>query len=160
MDPIQEMFAHHDWATRRLLDHCEGLPPQSLHATAPGTYGSIIATLVHLVSADQRYLELLTGEVVEPRLREGMEPFIGVLRAHFVRQSERWRAVLERVDDLDVTLPPRGAWPRMPHAQNLLLVQAINHGDDHRTHVCTILGSLGLPIPDLDGWSYWSANHL
>ncbi|HET9015174.1 MAG TPA: DinB family protein [Thermomicrobiaceae bacterium] len=160
MDPLDELFALHDWATRRLLEHCASLPASALSASAPGTYGSLLATLVHLVSADQRYLELLTGEVVEPRLREGMEPAIPVLEDHFVRQAERWRRVLEKVDLVDVTLPSRGSWPEMPHARNLLIVQALTHGGDHRTHACTILGALGLPVPDLDGWAFWRANHL
>jgi len=160
LNPLEDLFAHHAWATRRLLDHCAGLTPQTLQASAPGTYGSILATLLHLVSADQRYLELLTGEVDEPRVREGMEPTFEVLASHFARQTERWRRVITRVDQIDVTLPARGAWPEMQHAGNLLIVQAINHGNDHRTQVCTILGALGLKVPSLDGWSYWRATQL
>ena len=160
MNPLEELFAHHAWATRQLLDHCAALPKHSLDATVPGTYGPILGTLVHLVSADQRYLELLTGEVVEPRVREGMQPPPEVLTAHFERQAGRWRRALQPLDQIDVTLPARGTWPQMPHAGSLLILQAIHHGNDHRTQVCTILGSLDLPVPDLDGWAYWRATYL
>jgi uncharacterized damage-inducible protein DinB len=40
----------------------------------------------------------------------------------------------------------RGAW--------VLLAQAIEHGNEHRTQVCAILGAHGLPVPDLDVWTY------
>jgi uncharacterized damage-inducible protein DinB len=35
-----------------------------------------------------------------------------------------------------------------------LLIQAINHATEHRTHVSTVLTQLGLEPPDLTGWGY------
>lgn len=160
MDPLREMFRHHAWATLTLIDRCMGLPAEPLHEAVPGTYGSILDTLVHLVGADQRYLERLTGEPSESPLREGEAPTLADLRLRFEAQVRRWEALLDRVADLDVTLPARESWPETPHAQNLLLLQAIHHGNDHRTHVCTALSVLGQEPPDIDGWSYWEATHL
>jgi hypothetical protein len=56
-------------------------------------------------------------------------------------------------------LTARGSWPETRHAQNLFLLQAIHHGNDHRTHICTVLSVLGLEPPDIDGWSYWAATY-
>ena len=159
MDPLRELFHHHAWATLRLIDYCATLPPERLREVAPGTYGPILATLVHLVAADQRYLELLTGELPDPPLREGTEPPFADLRSRFTAQARRWEAVLDRVGELDVTIPARGSRPATPHAEDLLFVQAIHHGNDHRTHVCTTLGAHGLEAPDIDGWAYWSTTH-
>jgi hypothetical protein len=36
----------------------------------------------------------------------------------------------------------------------ILLVQAIHHANDHRTHICTVLGSHGIPLPEMDVWAY------
>ena len=36
----------------------------------------------------------------------------------------------------------------------LLMAQTLNHGNEHRAHICTILGALGLEVPELDGWSW------
>ncbi len=36
----------------------------------------------------------------------------------------------------------------------IILVQAIDHGREHRTHIATILTQLGIEPPDMDGWSY------
>lgn len=157
MDPLRTMFRHHFWATLGLIDHCATLPPEQLQVSVPGTMGTIHATLVHLVAADQRYLERLDGQKADPRVYESQVPAppLADVRAALAAQAERWESVLDRVGDLDVTLPARGDWPETPHAENLLLLQAVHHGNDHRTQICTILGATGLPVPDLDGWSYW-----
>src|SRR5512145_2829604 len=55
-DIVRAMFAHHLWATETLIDHLAGLPAERLDETIPGTYGSMVATLTHLVDADGRYL--------------------------------------------------------------------------------------------------------
>jgi len=60
-----------------------------------------------------------------------------------------------RVGELDVTLHARGDRPELPHATNLLVVQALHHGNDHRTQICTVLSASGYEAPDLDVWSYW-----
>jgi hypothetical protein len=38
--------------------------------------------------------------------------------------------------------------------QSLIVVQAIHHGNDHRTHIYTILGSHGIPFEEIDVWGY------
>lgn len=157
MEPLRELFRHHAWATRALIEHCAGLPPDALQATAPGTAGTIHHTLVHLVAADGRYLRLMSG--VTPAVQESAPPPLDQLQALFAEQVRRWEEVLDRVNDLDVTIPARGDAPATPHARNLLLLQALHHGNDHRTHVCTILGARGLPEADVSGWAYWDAVH-
>ncbi len=51
-----DAMAHHIWATERLIDACEVLTPEQLQTPAPGTYGSVLDTLRHLVSTDGWYL--------------------------------------------------------------------------------------------------------
>jgi uncharacterized damage-inducible protein DinB len=70
------------WATLRLLDACLSLGPEQLETTVPGTYGSILETMRHLVGSDTWYLFRLSDErttlIDEDRmdlqeLREAME---------------------------------------------------------------------------------------
>ena len=156
MEPLRELFRHHAWATLALIDHCAGLPPEALQASVPGTAGTIHHTLVHLVAADGRYQRRFTGEA--PDIQEGMP--LDQLRRHFAEQARRWEQLLDRVDELDVTITAHADWPAAPHARNLLLLQALHHGNDHRTHVCTVLGAHGLDVPNLDGWEYWRVTYL
>jgi uncharacterized damage-inducible protein DinB len=159
MEPLREMFRHHAWATLTLIDNCMSLPPERLHEAVPGTYGPILNTMVHLVGADQRYLEGLIGEPIASPIRPGDVLPLAELRQRFEEQAGRWEGLLDRVDELDVTLPARGPYSETRRAQNLLMLQAIHHGNDHRTHICTALSVLGLEPPDIDGWAYWGATH-
>jgi uncharacterized damage-inducible protein DinB len=155
MEPLRELFRHHAWATQALIDHCAALPPDALLASVPGTYGTIHGTLAHLVGADARYLSRLTGS--PPAARPSDPPPLDRLRSQFTAQARRWEDIVDHVDDFDATIEARGDWPETPHARNLLLLQALHHGNDHRTHVCTVLGACGYPVPELDGWTYWLA---
>src|SRR4051794_5146731 len=57
----QDLAGHHAWANAQLLVFCQGLDEPALEATVPGTYGTIIETLRHLVSSEASYLYRLTG---------------------------------------------------------------------------------------------------
>ena len=50
---------------------------------------------------------------------------------------------------------PPGTW-RMP--ASLILLQAVNHGTEHRSQVATILTQLGVEPPEMDGWTYFDAS--
>jgi uncharacterized damage-inducible protein DinB len=52
-------FAHHAWATIRLIDACAELDEQQLQHTVPGTRGPIIQTLAHIVDSDVFDLAIL-----------------------------------------------------------------------------------------------------
>jgi len=155
MDPLSEAFQHHSWATERLIQHLRTLPESALSATAEGVYGEVLATLSHLVGADGRYLTYLEG--VAPPARGGPDATRSLeeLADQLRNQAVRWRVLLARIGDLDVTIPARVDRPELPHATNLLFAQALHHGTDHRTHICTVLSANGYETPDLDVWSYW-----
>ncbi|HJX68254.1 MAG TPA: DinB family protein [Candidatus Limnocylindrales bacterium] len=155
MDPLSEAFQHHTWATEQLIRHLHGLPEEALTASAAGVYGEVLATLSHMLEADARYLRYLEGPV--PPSRTGPDPVhsLDELAEMLRDQAVRWRVVLSRLGELDVTLPARRERPEFPHATNLMVVQALHHGNDHRTQICTVLSVNGYAAPDLDVWSYW-----
>lgn len=155
MGDLEILFEHHIWATRTLIEHCQTLTPEQLALTTPGTYGAIIPTITHIIAEDQRLLQRLTGEQVDVPVTEDSTFTLGDLQEIWAEQSERWRTVLAKIDTIDVTLPPRGPWPAVPGARSLILLEAIQHSNDHRTHVCSVLGAHGLPIHFLCGWMFW-----
>jgi len=155
MDPLSEAFQHHTWATEQMIRHLRGLPEAALSATAEGVYGEVLETLSHLLGADGRYLRYLEGVDVPPRTGPDAAGSLDELADQLRDQAVRWRILLARVGELDVTIPARGDRPELPHATNLLIAQALHHGTDHRTHICTVLSANGYETPDLDVWSYW-----
>jgi len=155
VDPLEEAFQHHFWATEKLIEHLRTVPPEALTAEAPGVYGEILATLSHMVAADSRYLRYLEG--TPPPVRTGPDPVrtLDEIADALRDQAPRWRVVLARAAELDIDLPARGDRPFLPHATNLLFAQALHHGTDHRSQICTILTANGYESPDLDVWRYW-----
>jgi uncharacterized damage-inducible protein DinB len=151
------MFDHHLWATRRLIEHLESLAPERLDAEIPGTYGSIAATLTHLVDADGRYLRRMRTPTLPPSEDRPAAP-LAELRSDLDDHAARWREILDELDtgDLHAAILGRDDYPDTHDAEGMLLLQAVHHGNDHRTQVCSTLGALGLEVPDLDGWEYWA----
>lgn len=150
---LQDAFAHHVWATERLIDSCLGLAPEHLEATAPGTFGSIIATLRHLVGADASYLIALTGGHRPPVEEEEMG--LVALREVMSANGGWWVALLAADLDPDAIVVrhrPDGSQSHAP--AGIRLAQALHHGSDHRSQVCTILTTLGVEPPAIDVWDF------
>lgn len=59
---LLELIRHKTWATHKLFALCQSLDPAMVDTTAPGTYGTIRKTLVHMVNADRNYYRRLRGE--------------------------------------------------------------------------------------------------
>ncbi len=150
-EPIREIFKYHYWATFTIIDHLATLPPEHLNDSVPGTAGSIIDTLKHLINADNLYQVLVQDQPRPPR--DEQTNTLQGLRDKFEAQSTKWEEILDHVDDYDPTLHNEEG--DFPHARDLLITQAIHHGNDHRTHICTILGATGQEVPEIDEWTYW-----
>jgi uncharacterized damage-inducible protein DinB len=156
MGPILiEAFRYNRWANLHLLDVCAGLSDDQLQLTAPGTYGTIAATFVHLVSAEQRYLRRFG--IGEPRINErDAFPGLAILREHAARNGDELIEVAARIkpDEAIEEKRDRGVF-RLE--LGVVLLQAMHHGNDHRTHVCTILGQHGIEYGGMDVWAYGQA---
>ena len=155
-DVLRAMFDHHVWATIALIDALEELPAERLDAEIPGTYGSLQATLTHLVDADWAYLRRLTTPTSLPR-EPGPPRALADLRTEIHDNAARWADVLIdlEVGTLSATIESQDDYPGTEHAEGLLILQAIHHGNDHRTQICSTLGALGLEVPELDVWEFW-----
>jgi uncharacterized damage-inducible protein DinB len=158
-DIVRDMFEHHLWSTGSLIDHLEALPPERLDASVPGTYGSMIATLTHLIDADARYLLRLADPTPLPPGddREGVP--LATLREEVAEHRRQWGEMLDALERGELHAAIRnhpGGYPDTDDAERMLLIQAIHHGNDHRTQVCSTLGALGEEVPELDGWQYWA----
>lgn len=149
---LLQTLRYNRWANLQLLDVCSKLTDEQLQLSSAGTYGTIAATCVHLVAAEERYLRRLVG--YQPRLAE-TEPFPGipVLLERAAETGEQLIAAAGRVDpDGTSTRDGTGIRHWIP------MVQAIHHGNDHRTHICTILGQNGISYGGLDVWAFGETN--
>src|SRR5687767_11799791 len=58
---LHDLARHNAWATAQMLEFCQGLDEPTLNTTAPGTYGTIVETLRHIINSEASYLFRLTG---------------------------------------------------------------------------------------------------
>ena len=150
-----ETFRYHRWANLHLLDVCEKLSDKQLQLTAPGTYGTVATTWLHLLSAEQRYLRRLSG--IDPQLneRDGF-PGIASLKDHAARTGDQLIEAAQRIMP-DDTIDDKTQDGTFRLHLGVVIIQAIHHGNDHRTHICTILGHHDIGYGDMDVWAYGEA---
>ena len=150
---LADAFGHHVWATVRLIDACLELRPEQLDTEDPGTYGSILGTMRHTVGADVAYLYALN----DGRTMEIDEEQMGLteLRAAMVRAGDDWTALLATDPDPDADCVRHRDDGTDSHAPvGVRLAQALHHGTDHRSQICTAITSLGIEPPDIDVWAF------
>lgn len=153
MDDIwRDALLYNKWANLELLDGCASLTAEQMDLSVPGTYGTIAASWLHILAAEQRYLRRLTGN--EPALSEKQGfPGIAALKEHARRSGDALLTAAESLRASDTTdADYDGRTVRL--RKSLIVVQAIHHGNDHRTQIGTILLSHSLPLADIDVWSY------
>ncbi|HEX6140707.1 MAG TPA: DinB family protein [Candidatus Limnocylindria bacterium] len=152
---LADAFAHHAWATLRLIDACAAMPPEHLDATVPGTFGSIHATLNHLVASDSWYAFRCTNGDVQAWDDDEERRSLPELRVSMEQQAAAWGRLLERdLDPETMTVARQDDGAEFHAPLGIRLAQVLHHGTDHRSQVCTIMTSLGVEPPAIDVWDY------
>ena len=153
-NPLDDVLRHNAWANGAIIEFIRGLDPATHESASPGTYGTIERTLQHLIGAEQWYTELLTGEIIGPRLRRtGPRPALDDLASIAAGTGTRVVAVAES-DDPSRRVNMRGG---RVSTVGVILAQLVHHGNEHRTQITTILGANGIDPPELSAWTYGRA---
>jgi uncharacterized damage-inducible protein DinB len=149
-----DLYKHHLWANVALLEACGSLPDEALDAGAAGTYGNVRDTLVHLLAAEGRYLNAMAGRG-EPSdaLKEGSFPGIAELKQRAQLGGKELLQLAENLISNEIINVERGG-RQFEIPVSIFFAQAINHGTEHRAHVCTALTQHRIEPPNLDVWSY------
>ena len=150
---LDDAFAHHVWATVRLIDACLPLTPAQLATSVPGTYGSIIQTLRHLVDGDGFYLYCLTGDRAHAIDTDHMD--LRELQSAIKTSGAAWSRLLALPADPDaITLEQDDDGFERRATMGIRFAQALHHGTDHRSQICTALTNLGIEPPIIDVWEF------
>ncbi len=150
---LADAFGHHTWATLQVIDACAKLTPEQLASSVPGTYGLIIDTLRHTVAGDCGYLFALTGGRVREIDEDAMD--LAQLRAAIEANAVSWTEFLAQDLDPETTVTRHRDDGSQSHAPlGIRLAQAVHHGTDHRSQICTALTNLGIEPPAIDVWDF------
>ena len=146
-----DAFRHKLWALQTLIAACQGRSVDELTRPAPG-FGSILATLNHLVLADAGYVASLGGGRADWASGENETNDLRELSARAEENGARWERFLrEPVDGERLSFLDDGAYET--HAA-VVVMQALHHASVHGEQVCKGLEALGCEAPDLQPWAY------
>lgn len=151
---FEDAFAHHVWATTRLIDACLALNTKQLATAVPGAYGSILETMRHLVEGDSDYLSIMTGDRTHVIGTEHMD--LPELRVVMENDGALWSGLLAHDLDPNAMVKEIDADDGFERdaTTGIRLAQALHHGTDHRSQICTALTALGVDPPGIDAWTY------
>jgi uncharacterized damage-inducible protein DinB len=154
---LSDFFAYNLWANLSLLDACGHLSDAQLDATPIRTLSSVRELLKHLFASEEGYVRHFTGTSPTPRLKD-LTTFPGFdeLRRRAERSGKELITIAEQRDLSQILHLEEGTYD-VPAI--VVLIQAINHGIDHRSHIATLLSQQDIELPGLDGWSYNGAMH-
>jgi uncharacterized damage-inducible protein DinB len=148
---LEKLFEHNNWANQKIIEACLALSDEQLD-TPPqsATEGSIRSTLIHLVSAQNNYLRTLTLPIDERRNRVDIE--FSKLKESLKTSGEALLALAKDVSKISkdrlITRDDHYVEPWV------LMVQIINHATEHREQIKSMLTTLGIEPPSIDGWDY------
>lgn len=151
---LADAFAHHVWATQTLIDVSLPLTDEQLSTPVPGTYGSILETMRHLVGADSWYLFDITGDPARRIDDDSMD--LSELRTAMENDGKAWTDVLREDPDPDNVIREVDETDGFERdaTVGIRLAQALHHGTDHRSQICTGLTALGIEPPNIDAWDF------
>lgn len=155
MQNYQMLAAYNAWANRLLYAAVTELSEDELHRDTGAFFGSVFATLSHILVADRVWLNRFTGEGPKPKTLDE-KPYATLPELHAARVQEDAR-IIDFIDSLTpdqleasfsytpVTSPElvsHKLWPALTHF--------FNHQTHHRGQVHAGLTGMGKPSLSLD----------
>jgi uncharacterized damage-inducible protein DinB len=148
------MYRHHRWSNLMLIDFLSRLTGDQLELTVPGTYGTSLATMRHIVSADVDYVRIIPGTQDVPQISE-QRPFGGWAELRAISEGAD-NALIAFVDGLvdDAFFTDVDDGRSFDLSLSMLLTQIIHHAIEHRSQIRTTLSTHGIIPPEIAVWDW------
>ena len=150
-----DLSRHHLWATDTLLAFCQSLEEAVLHSHVPGTYGSILDTLRHLVDSNASYIRRLTGAWPDHPWKDDVNVDLATLRQRSRILGDVLIEFLDgnwTVDEICLAYGDGESVFEVP--SGVFVTQIFHHANEHRAHVCSALGAQGIEPPEVSAWAH------
>ena len=147
---LVKIFEHNNWANQRIIEVCSALSDEQLDMEPNSvTKGNIRETLIHLAASQRGYLALL----ISPLKARPTSPISFAELEESIRTTGEGLLALAKQSQtiLESRLRTRDGFLVEPW---VVMLQAINHATEHREQIKSMLSSLGVTPPDIDGWDY------
>lgn len=164
---LRTLYDYSIWARDRLLVPIQLLDDEQLRqAGYTGVYGSVFSTLAHMAASEWMWLQRAQGAMRQAALPTPTDGDFTDLRVLIVwwndihAQSMDYLYRLNEADlNQEVTYMAPDGKARTRKVWHMLL-QVTNHQTEHRSQLGTILGSLGLEVPQTDLVVYLSERRV
>jgi uncharacterized damage-inducible protein DinB len=145
-DYIRMLIDYNYWARDRVLASVKQLPPEQLSRDLGSSFGSVLATLLHMQSAEWIWYHRWQGESPTMRVDQTHLRTVDAVRDAWRPLERDIRAFVEGLGPAGLTRvidyrtldgkPGSSAYWQM-------IVHVVNHGSYHRGQVATMLRQLG-----------------
>jgi len=149
---IMDLYEYGAWANERLLARAEMLSDAQLRRRLGEGALPVLEAFVHLLSADRRWLARWREVALPAGLTPIDLPTIAAVRHAGEDLALARQRYIAGLDDAALAAPIR--WQDGSETRTLLrwqgLVQAANHGTQHRSEIAAMLTDFGHSPGDLD----------
>ena len=150
LQELKLLHAFNSWATNRIFNACESMPPEEYRRDVKTSHGSIHGTLVHLVGAEKIWLSRWLGTPDQTFLSANEAPDVATLRSVWEKTGFETARFLGTMNDkkLSGTFTMKNMkgeqftqtyWQAFQHV--------VDHSTYHRGQVVAIMRMLGTPPP-------------
>jgi len=148
------LYEFNYWARDRILDQAEKLDSVEFLLSVESNYGSLQATLVHILSAEWVW-RTRCQEGVSPSSLLDLDDFPSVLaiKSFWMVEQEKMLEFIHGLSEEKLTKVISYRRTGGQKESNILwhiLWQVVNHGTEHRSEAASILTSFGHSPGDLD----------
>lgn len=156
MNLWSQLYRHHRWSNLTMIDFLTQLNDEQLALTVPGTYGSSIDTIRHIVSSDADYVRIIPDTPQVTQMSE-RDTFAGWTSLRQI-SDEADSVLIEYVDGLTEDLffvdVDSESGETFELTRSMLLCQIIHHATEHRSQIRTTLSAHGITPPEISTWAW------
>lgn len=149
------IYEYNYWATRRILDASAQVSPEQYIALTAHSFGSLRATLVHMLDTEYGWRMLLQHNTIDNihELKEESFSNIRSLQTRWEQEEQSTCDYLAELSDEDLTDIIRYTTSEGKKRERVrwhCLLHVVNHGTQHRSEAAAILTGFGHSPGDLD----------
>ncbi len=153
---VDKLFEFNLWANNQLLEFCSQLNDDQLKVKSKGVVGDVQETFAHIVYAEAIYIRRLSGTTPWGDELDRDEWYNLSLAELQERAKISGHRLVELAAQVKLEKAHDVEWEGKQGVffNWTVLVQALYHGIEHRTHIKILLTKLGVEHPEFSGWDF------
>jgi uncharacterized damage-inducible protein DinB len=147
---VNLLHAFNSWATNRIFNACETMPPEQYHQDLRSGHKSLHGTLVHMVGAEKIWLSRWLGTTDQSFLSETDAPDLSTLRTIWEKTGFETAKFLGTMNDkklLGTFTMKTPAGDQFTNTYWQAFQHVVDHSTYHRGQVAAMMRQLGTPPP-------------